>query len=485
MPKLRSIFGFRSRQIPACLRTAPRLWIVAILGLASIEFGCGDQFRPVAQPIPLPTPNPSAVHFVAALSTNGSLDPGATSRIDVSGDSLSSVFTTGVAPTHATFLPNGTKVYVANTGEDTVSSSNSTNPTSPTLINLPQLCDATGCALSEPVFVHTAENGKMYVANSGNGTVSVINAVSDVVVRDVSVDPAFNTVNGPLPDRAADPIALAEMPNASKVYAVNRGNSTVTSISTIDDSVASVIHIGSPPLWAVASPDSAHIYVLDTSGTISVIDTLSDLVVSTSASAGAGANFMFYDSILNRLYATNPANSTVSIFDASTGLLVPSGGGPLPIAVAAGSVCTSPALPMSVTVLGDGSRAYVASIQTDPGSICSQVTIIDNGTGAIASTIAVSQAQDNSPQTGCSSARFRASITSSGGGTNSNFKVYVSQCDAGTTSIIDTFAVNSGPDPHGADVLMGAVSAPLSSFPPPHGQVLPPFQNPVFVVAGP
>ena len=80
-------------------------------------------------------------------------------------------------------------------------------------------------------------------------------------------------------------------------------------------------------------------------------------------------------------------------------------------------------------------------------------------------------------QTGCDIARFRTFATASGGGANSNFKVYVSQCDAGSVAVIDTFASNTGTNQHPADVLEGNVPAPLGSFSP--------SQNPVFVLAGP
>ncbi len=43
--------------------------------------------------------------------------------------------------------------------------------------------------LAIPVFVHTMENGKVYVANYNYGTVSVINTTTNVVVANVGVDP--------------------------------------------------------------------------------------------------------------------------------------------------------------------------------------------------------------------------------------------------------------------------------------------------------
>jgi YVTN family beta-propeller protein len=433
--------------------------------LAVCGIGCGDQYRPVALPVPLPSPSPSPAHFVAAVTSNGNSDPAAVLRIDVSGDSVLSAFTTGVLPTHAAFLPNGSKIYVANSGEDTVSSSSVTSSSQATTISLPQLCNAGGCVASRPTFVTSTENGKMYVANSGSGTVSVINATSDVVIDTVAVDPAFSGSPLPSPNPAANPVALAELPNGQKLYSVNQGNSTVSSISTLDDTVLTKILMGSPPIWAVASSDSAFVYVLDTSGTISVIDTLSDLVVQPTTSVGAGANFMVFDPTSNRLWVTNPAAATVSIFDVVGGVLTPHAGSPVAITAAANSGCTSAPNPNSVAVLGDGSRAYVSSFQPDANMVCAQVTVINAGTGAVSATIPLAPAPNNSNQTGCASARFRTFAAASPGGANTNFKVYVSQCDAGGVAVIYTYAANSSTEQHGADVLGATIPAPVSSFP--------------------
>ena len=68
----------------------------------------------------------------------------------------------------------------------------------------------------------------------------------------------------------------------------------------------------------MARSDSARIYVLNSgSGTVSAIDTVTDAVVG-SVSVGAGANYMVYDSKLNRLYVTNPVANTVTALNVST-----------------------------------------------------------------------------------------------------------------------------------------------------------------------
>jgi len=474
------------------------------LGAATILFliciACGDTYRPVAQPIVGPSPNPSAVHFVYAISTNGNdvlsssgscspsgspppcvADPGAFSRIDVSGDSVSSAVTTGVFPVHAALTPDGSRYYVASS-DGTISAGIATSGAQATTINLAQLC-ATGCSPS-PVFVHSTETGKMYVADAANGTVSMINTTSNVVVQTIPVDPAFAGNPLPAPDASSRPVALAELPNGSKIFAANQGTNKVTAINTVDGSIAAVIPVSGSPVWAVAGADNIHVYVLASNGTISVISSLSNSVTSSSASAGAGANFMLYDKFSNFLYVTNPTAGSVSIFDVSSDPPVLRSGAGIGLPTAAGSGCTSAIHPTSVTVLGDGTRAYVASYQADSnGTVCAQASVIDPGTSNVTKTIALPQSS-NLVQTGCASARFRVFAATSGGGTNSPFKVYVSQCDAGSVSVIDTFPSNVGPDPHPADVLMATVPSPVSSFPVVSGAI-PPYENPIFLVAGP
>jgi YVTN family beta-propeller protein len=426
--------------------------------LCLVAASCGDTYRPVAQPIPLPPPNPAAFHFVISLTTNGSVDPGSASRLDVSGDTTEGVFPTGFAPTHATLIPNGTKLYVANTGEDTVSANNTSTPTVVTSISLP--------AGSQPVFAHTTENGNVYVANYGNNTVSVINTTSNVVTATVPV--------------GTHPVAMAELPNAQKLYVANQGSGTVTVINTVDDSVGTTIPVGPSSVWAVARADSAKVYVLDSSGTIYEIDTLSDSATPVSTSLGSGANFMTLDPINLRLYVTNPSNSKVGIFGIS-GTLTPLS--IIDLSQGATPPCPGGCSPVSVAGIGDGTRAYVASYQLAPcanssgNCVNTQVEVISTGTNTvskvipIASNVFLDQATNCGPSSGIvpwtpGMARFRLFTAASGGGSTSNFKVYVSQCDAGNVAVIDTFASSSGVSVHAADVLTASIGVSLSSFPP-------------------
>lgn len=459
-----------SRKNCVPLRLVRRLCLVLLAtAFAVMAPGCADYYRPIALPIPGTTPNASPSHAMFVISSNGN-QRGGMSRIDVSGDSVVSSIAAGVAPAYGALANSGTKLYVANSGEDTVSVSPAAANLPATTINLISLCDASGCPAVMPVFVTSTESSRMYVADEGNGTVSVLDTNSNAVAQTIAVNPAFSANPPgqplPLPDRNAHPVALAELPSGTKIYSVNQGNHTVTSINTVDGSIANVIGFSNAPIWAVASADSTELFVLDSAGTISVINTLSDAVVSTTA-AGAGANYLYYDKTFNRLYVTvaSAGAPVLQIYNVAGSTLVQQGAGPIPITTAAGSSCSATPVPAAVTVLGDGSRAYVASYQADSSFVCTQATVVDTGTGLATKTLPLAIAP-NSPQSGCSSARFRAfaATSASSGGGNTNFKVYVSQCDAGTTAVIYTNAVSTGPDPHPADVLMAIAPAPVSSF---------------------
>src|SRR5271168_2755030 len=196
-----------------------RLLGVLIVGLLGIS--CGDQYRPVAIPIVPPQPSPQAVHFVLMFSINGANNPGASSRLDISGDTNIGVAQLGLGPSHATLTTNNSRVYAVNTGEDTVSSYSPTpgsTATSVTTTSLP--------AGSNPIFVNTTESATVYAANFGTGTVAAISTISNVVTNSIRVDPSQ-----PIPDPNSKPVALAETPDGKKLYVVNQGTGSVTSIN--------------------------------------------------------------------------------------------------------------------------------------------------------------------------------------------------------------------------------------------------------------
>jgi YVTN family beta-propeller protein len=367
----------------------------------------------------------------------------------------------------------------------------------------------------------------MYVANYNTNTVSAINTTLNVVSNSAAV--------------GINPVSLAEAKsqNGYKVYVANQGvNQATSSISSVY-SVTNGNNItltpttvagftGTNPVWAVARGDGQRVYVVTQGdGQLVTINTATDTVIG-SAPVGAGANFIFFDPNLNRLYVTNPTTSTVYVFS-DTG-----GANDTPVQLAmlsltGTSLCTATGCsavtltPLSVTALPDGSRFYVASYQTasacpDPflgtSSACviPSVTVFNASNFTLeystASTLtlltsppfatpvnnayqyAVPQVAACGPTTPPppttlytpGSTRFRVFTVASADGS----RVYVSMCDAGAIAVIDTTDSNNnetGSTGTPADTLVTDLPAAFSA-----GAVqangLPPNQNPIFLVTG-
>jgi YVTN family beta-propeller protein len=367
------------------LRCRGRLAAVVLLTLLCVA--CGQVYRPVVIPCteggipgcPVQTPPiPANFHAVFAISTNAPGNPGGALQIDVSGDSIIAETPTsnesapnlGDIPTHAALLANNSRVFVASAGSLFPGGIDLVSDFSPAI----QAPFATGFGPvntiplvtgSLPVFVNTSQSNAVYVANFGTSSVSAINTFSNVVVNTVPV--------------GTNPVGLAETPNGIKLYVANQGTSqatsSVTSLNVADLSLNPVTGFtGTNPVWVVARGDSQKVYVLTQGdGQLFTIDTATD-TVSSSLPVGAGANFIFFDPNLNRLYVTNPLTSTVYVFSDT--------GGPndtpaqlTAISFGVGSVaCPLGCSPTSVVALADGSRFYVASIQL-PAGACPDSTV--------------------------------------------------------------------------------------------------------------
>jgi YVTN family beta-propeller protein len=372
------------------LRRVGRLAAMVLPTLLCLS--CGQVYRPVVLPCtvvgipgcPVETPPiPSSFHAVFALSANAPNHPGGALQIDVSGDSIMAETPTsdeseanlGDVPTNAAILPNNSRVFVTSAGSILspgiclvsptkcvdILSSFSTAPDSPfgggfgpvTTVGLP-----TG---SQPVFVNTVQNNAVYVANFGTNSVSAVNTSSNLVTNTVSV--------------GTNPVALAETPNGFKIYVANQGGNSVSTLSTVDLSPNTANGLvanfsGINPVWVVARSDSQKVYVLTQGdGQLVTIDTATDAVTS-SLPVGAGANFIFFDPRLNRLYVTNPSTNAVYVFSDTGGandtpsllaqLTIPG----LSASTTPACPTCSPMAPVSVTALADGTRFYVAGYQT-------------------------------------------------------------------------------------------------------------------------
>src|SRR5579863_9189579 len=501
--------------------------------------GCGQVYRPVVIPcttggIPgCPTeqpPLPANFHEVFGLSANVQTSPGGAMQIDVAGDSIIGETPTsatdstnlGNIPTYGAILPNDSEVFVVGAGSlvpgglDVVSS----------FVPASQSRTATGLGPvnniilpsgSLPVFVNTTETNFVYVANYGTNSVSAVSVLSNQVSNTAVV--------------GTNPVALAEatIAGGNKLYVANQGSNTVSSLNSLDLSANTVRNLnGTPftgitPVWVVARVDGQKAYVLTQGdGQLVTIDTATDTVTGSSP-VGAGANYIFYDPHLNRLYVTNPVTGTVYVFS-DTG-----GANDTPIQLAQISMtagvnppCPRGCLPTSVTALSDGTRFYVASYYltsspcpdplagTTSSCLVPLVTVFDANSLTLEYPAAPTLNLLTSPPFGANSStsqyqyavapaaacgplspgipaplyspattRFRVFTAASVNGS----RVYVSICDAGVIAVINTNNANlnnTGGTPTPPDTVVTDLPAAFSA-----GTIqsngLPANQNPIFL----
>jgi YVTN family beta-propeller protein len=161
-------------------------------------------------------------NYVFVVNQGNGSSPGALDIIYTGTNAVGASVPLGISPTFGYLDPILNRLYVTNTGDNTVSVfdvSNvvlTANPAIPTL--------ATVNVGSRPVSVTALPNGlSVYVANSTSNDVSVVNSRSLSVVTTIPV--------------GQGPVFVASEPTSTKVYAANAGGGTVSIIDTVNNTV--------------------------------------------------------------------------------------------------------------------------------------------------------------------------------------------------------------------------------------------------------
>lgn len=478
--------------------------LLAVICSLVLWVGCGDVYRPTIIPNPVPTPDPKNFHSAIALNQNTPAYAGTGMQVDVSGDSTLEFIKVAMGPVHAAVQSGGSRVWVANSLSNSVSTFNLATGSVITIvpatdINLPSGFSPVFVGASEPA---STTNANVYVASatspnptSGNGTVTVLSAATQVVTAQIPV--------------GRNPVAIAETPNFNlpfnrELYVVNQGDNTVTHIHGVDQSVVTpAIAVGPSPSLAAARADNQRIYVLN-QGSISTIDTRTDVIVTGAATpVDAGTDFMLYDSQLNRLYVTS-STGFLYVYNAAVdpGSVPPSAPFLMKKIAIPGAGDCAQCVPVSVSALPDGTRIYVASaFETTDTTKClqpiggpavncylTQVTVIDAvnltvnaGTSTAPNPIPVPTATATVlpgvsvlTEAACASTRFRVSMAAAA----DSSKVFLAACDAGGVASINT----------SSETYVVTLPSPVSAYPPiqtdPNIPAQPPRQNPVFLISG-
>jgi YVTN family beta-propeller protein len=342
--------------------------------LLLLELGCGDQYRPVANPIIGPGGQPQNTHFAYVVNYNPNGN-GSTTTIDVSGDSVSWLQPMGVGSIYEDLLSlNG--LFVANSGNDTVSDFPAYSSGAVTTIGL--------LPGSHPLFLASSKNGTMYVLNSGfNSACATTGSVSSISTITASVT---NTVCVGL-----NPINMVQAASGGQVFVLNQGdNMGQGSVSVLDPATLDLVKtlnpgdgLGLNPVYATSSVDGSYIFVVTQGdgvhpGALDILTPGTTPAVAASVPLGVKPTYSYLDPHLNRLYVTNKSDNTVSVFDASNVNVANSP--PIPSLSPPVAVGTAPT---GIVALQDGTRFYVANSGSNDVSVVSATSF------AVLKTVAV------------------------------------------------------------------------------------------------
>jgi len=366
-----------------------------------IELGCGDQYRPIANPIVSPGGQPQTTHFAYVLNYNPSGN-GSSTKINVSGDTNLQVVTAGLGSVAQTFQGGvAGAMFIANRDSDTVSEF--------TLLTTPSVTNIGLFPGSRPVSLAATASTVVYVVNSGTTSVCPIGGSFSLI--DTSALVVRSTVCV-----GVSPGPVVQLPSGGNVYVANQGDNSISVYSPTSQSVIATLTTANGlhqnPVSLVASTDGNYVFVVNqgngsSPGALDIIYTGTN-AVGASVPLGISPTFGYLDPILNRLYVTNTGDNTVSVFDVSNVVLTANPAIPTLATVNVGS------RPVSVTALPNGLSVYVAN------STSNDVSVVNSRSLSVVTTIPVGQGPV-----------FVASEPTS-------TKVYAANAGGGTVSIIDT-----------------------------------------------
>jgi len=201
-------------------------------------------------------------------------------------------------PQNVTVNPAGGHAYVI-VGQNSLTvidtSSNTATTTTAGVGNTPQRV------------AFTPDGAWAYVTNINDGTVSVIDAMRNIVTATIAIPPGASAGQGPG--------GIVAGRDGAFVYVVNLSytSGTVSVIETDNNTVTDTIPVGRWAVGAAISPDGSTVYVTNLADdTVSVIDTFTN-AVTDSVAVGHWPTAVAVSPDGSTVYVTNGDDDTVSV----------------------------------------------------------------------------------------------------------------------------------------------------------------------------
>ncbi|BBX04840.1 hypothetical protein BST36_08775 [Mycolicibacterium moriokaense] len=258
----------------------------------------------------------------------------------------------GDTPFGVAVSPDSNTVYVTNSEDDTVSVIDAATNTVTATIGVGD----------QPLgIVVTPDGATVYVANASGETVSVIDTASNTVTATVDI--------------GASAVQMAVSADGTRVYVSNASEDSVTVIDTATNTVVATFITGDNPAGLAVSSDGSTLYVANNFvGTVSVIDTVTGSTIDV-IDVGDVPISLALSPDGTRLYVTDDElpGDTVSVIDTATNEVI--------------AVIEGANNPMGLAFSPDGTYLYVAGFNTDLG--INEVAVVNTSTNTIVATVDV------------------------------------------------------------------------------------------------
>lgn len=342
--------------------------------------GCGYQYRPVVSAINPVGPATQPVKYAIAISAPSTTAPGLLTFVDFAGDSVLSTPQVLANPVYLALAPGGGTGYAINTA----GSFNDFPSGSPETLISSQVGQSTLSAGSLPVSITSVTmagtNASVFVPEPALSQVAALTGTG-------SLDQNVGVPNNPIYVVGADA--------GRRAYVISKGdgvtNSTVSSLESGNLAVSATIQVGANPTYGVMTGDGNRAFILNTgSGTVNVINVVNngpDMANPVIPAPGVtppgttvpgilGTNPVWADlsPLTNQLVVLNQGDGvhpgTLSIINIPLCNLASPAGNPTcnpanPVdAIGFGQVLATVPVginPVMVSVLQDGTKAYVAN----------------------------------------------------------------------------------------------------------------------------
>lgn len=157
-------------------------------------------------------------------------------------------------------------------------------------------------------FAYNQTNYKVYCANMGSNTITVINSWTNQIITTIRV--------------GSQPISLVYNPINNKIYCANQQSNEVSIINSTGDDVINTISVGLRPTALIYDSMDNKVYCANSSSNnVTVIDGVNDLVITT-INVGYYPSTLLYNPTNNKIYCANMDNESVTIIDGATNQVI-------------------------------------------------------------------------------------------------------------------------------------------------------------------